>query len=432
MPILTKCRMQQLRFLIAAVTMIVALTGTTYAQSQVQVDIFGSQAAGSVKLAYPFPQLGSEVTRKLVEDRFNRVLLRDLSYAKIFTFVSLPPNVTTLDAAQRAGAQALLSIQINVEAGEYIVDARLFDVAARSAQMARRYRGSDNALSTIAHTIANDLVTYFNGKPGVFLSQIAFISNRSGTREVWIMDYDGSNQRRITNLGAITLTPSWSPDGERLAYTSFAKGTSDVYISSRRGGGRVRLRTGVNLNTSPVFSPDGREIAFVGSVNGNPDIYVIRDDSTNMRRLTSGNSIESTPSWSPTGRQIAFTSSRNGTPQIYVMDAEGSNVRRISFDGDWNDDAVWSPDGSHLAYTSRVNGRFQIRVMNLSAGESRIIAGEGSNEQPAWSPDGRSVVFMSNRSGRWQIYRVGVDGSDFVQLTTEGENSSPDWSQNIK
>lgn len=415
-----------------ALACFIALSGDLAAQTDIRTDIYGSQAAGSVKLAYPFPQLGGTVARATVDNRFNGVLLRDLNYSRIFAFVSLPPGVVTIDAAQRASAHALLLVQVNLQGEEYVIDARLVDVASKSTQMGKRYRGSEGALSTIAHKLANDIVLYFNGKPGIFLSQIAFTSDRTGSREVWIMDYDGSNQRQITTLGALTLTPSWSPDGERLAYTSFLKGTSDIYVSSRRGGGRVRLRTGVNLNTSPVFSPDGREIAFVGAVDGNPDIYVIRADGSNMRRLTSGSSIESTPSWSPTGRQLAFTSSRNGTPQIYVMDAEGSSVRRISYDGDWNDDAVWSPTGEYLAYTSRVSGRFQIRIMNVASGESRIIAGEGSNEQPAWSPDGRAIVFMSNRSGRWQVYRVNVDGTDFMQLTTEGENMSPDWSQNIQ
>jgi TolB protein len=393
--------LQRITFI--ALVAVVSLTRPLAAQQQVDVDIFGSQAASTIKLAYPFPQLGSEVSRATIDERFNGNLLKDLAFAEIFQFVSLPPGVATVESAQRAGAQALLQISFSVEAGEYIADVRLVDVGSKSLQMGKRYRGTEGSLSAIAHTIANELVLYFNGKPGVFLSQVAFISTRTGTEELWVMDYDGTNQRRITSLGALTLTPGWSPDGERLVYTSFSKGGSDIYISSRRGGGRIKLKSGVNLNVSPAFSPDGKEIVFVGSVAGNPDIYLMNTDGSNIRRLTSQNSIESTPSWSPTGRQIAFTSSRNGTPQIYVMDAEGSNVRRISFEGDWNDDAVFSPNGDFLAYTSRVSGRFQIRLMNVSTGQSKLLAGEGSNEQPSWSPDGRSIVFMSNRSGRYQI-----------------------------
>lgn len=414
-------------FFIALVSLF-ALAATARAQQQIGVDIYGNQAAGTLRIAVPFPAIGPEVGRAAVEQQFYRILLQDLAFSQIFSITAMPPGVSSAEAAQRAGAQALLNLDVQLDnEGQYVFEARLYDLSTNAIQMGRRYRGQPTALSRLAHTVANDLVRFFTGSKGLFLSQVAFISNRSGHREVWVMDYDGSNQRQITNHQNLTLNPSFSPDGERLVYTGFTRDASYLFIVARQGGGRVRIGTGVNLNTSPVFSPDGRDIAFVGSVAGNPDIYVIRDDGSNLRRLTSGNSIESTPSWSPNGRQIAFTSGRSGSPQIYVMDAEGTNVRRISFEGNWNDDAVWSPTGEMLAYTSRVGGRFQIRLMNVSTGESRLLAGEGSNEQPAWAPDGKSILFMSNRSGRWQIYRMGIDGRGLTQLTTQGENWSPDW-----
>lgn len=408
---------------------LLAFAGTAAAQQQIGVDIYGNQAAGTVRLAAPFPQLGQEVSRDAVGPQFYEPLLRDLAFSGFFAMVALPPGpATSAETAERAGAQALLQLSMELDTGgEYVVEARLWDLSAKAMQMGRKYRGAAGSLERIAHTLANDMVRHFNGTRGMFLSNIAFISDRSGTREIWLMDYDGTNQRKITNHQTLTLNPSFSPDGERLVYTGFTSDESHLYLVHRRGGGRVRLSTGLNLNTSPVFSPDGNTIAFVGSVRGNPDIYLIDDSGSNLRRLTSGSSIESTPSWSPTGRQIAFTSGRAGSPQIYVMDAEGTNVRRISHEGSWNDDAVWSPDGESLAYTSRVSGRFQIRLMNLITGESRLLAGEGSNEQPAWSPDGRWIVFMSNRTGRWQVYRMGIDGLGLIRLTSAGENWSPDW-----
>lgn len=402
------------------------------AQGQVAVTI--RQGAGTIAIAVPYPTLEGAVTAAAIGDPFFGPLQRDLAISGVFNLVALPPSTgASLESAKRAGAQTYLQLSIQQSPAEYVIDARLFDVASGTLQIKpRRYRGPEAALTRIAHTIANDLVRHFNGKPGIFMTQVAFVSTRDGAKEVFLMDYDGANQRRITSHGTLALNPDWSPDNERLVYTAFNKLASDLYIVNRRGGGRIRITTGVGLNTSATFSPDGKEIAFTGSVGGNPDIYVIRDDGGGRRRLTSTNSIESTPSWSPTGRQIAFTSSRNGTPQIFVMDAEGTNVRRISFEGEWNDDAVFSPDGQSLAYTSLVSGRFQIRIMDLARQQSRIIAGEGSNEQPAWSPDGRFLVFMSNRTGRWQIYRVASDGSDLKQLTELGENLAPDWSKRLE
>ena len=411
------------------------------AQTEIGETMDPNRAQSVARMAVPFPMTTPPATAtagipadpRIVRETFFSSLTRDIAYSGVFSIAPLPPNVAiTPEVARNAKANFLLMLVVYAEPAanelQYVVEARLLDLSG-GEQFGKRYRGSQAALTRTAHTLANDLLKFVNGTPGVFMSQIAFASNRSGFWEVYLMDWDGANQRRITNHGSLSILPSWSPDNERMVYTSFGNGTSDLYIVNRRGGGRTRLRTNVGLNVSATFSPVGNDIAFVGSINGNPDIYVMRDDGTNIRRLTSSNSIESTPEWSPSGRQISFTSGRSGTPQIYIMDAEGTNVRRISFDGDWNDDATWSPKGDQIAYTSRVAGRFQIRIFNVVTGQSRIVAGEGSNEQPTWSPDGEWIAFQSNRSGKWQVYRMRVDGTDRLQLTFEGENKEPDWSK---
>jgi TolB protein len=423
-------------------TALLLLTVRT-AQAQTQVDATVNQANSQAvaRIAVPFPTLApaaapasgvapAPITAQQVNDPFFAPLTRDIRDSGSFAIAVIPPNVAvTNDIIKAANADFLLKTNIYLEGQEFVIEARLLDRRGES-QLAKRYRGEAVALSRIAHMLANDLIRVVNGKPGIFLTQIAYASNRDGGPfEIYLMDWDGANQRRITSHGALSILPSWSPDNERMVYTSFAKGTSDMYIINRRGGARVRITSGLSLNTSATFSPISNDIAFVGSIAGNPDIYIIKDDGTNLRRLTTSPSIESTPEWSPNGRQISFTSGRSGSPQIYVMDAEGTNVRRISFEGEWNDDANWAPDGERLAYTSRVNGRFQIRVANLVTGENRVLAGEGSNEQPTWSPDGRWIAFQSNRSGKWQIYRMRADGSELMPLTFVGENKDPDWSK---
>ena len=416
---------------------LVFLTLPAFAQTEVGLQMDPNRASRVIRIAVPFPDLmppkatvaPSPVDTAEVRTAFFGPLTRDIAYSGVFAIAPLPPAVPiTPELLKRIEAQHHLKLNIWVENNEYVVEARLLDVAG-TAHLEKRYRSPAAALGRTAHMLANELLRAVSGSPGVFLSQIAFASNRTGNWEIWLMDWDGSNQRRITNHGALSILPSWAPDNERMVYTSFARGTSDMYVISRRGGKTTRIDSTLSLNTSATFSPVSNDIAFVGSTRGNPDIYLIKDDGTNLRRLTSSSSIESTPEWSPNGRQLSFTSGRSGSPQIYVMDAEGTNVRRISHDGNWNDDATWSPDGEKIAYTSRVNGRFQIRIANLITNESRIVAGEGSNEQPTWSPDGNWIAFQSNRTGKWQVYRMRVDGSDLLQLTFERENKEPDWSK---
>jgi len=408
-----------------------------FAQTEVHGTLNANQAANILRIAVPFPTLGPSTatpnavntTAEVVNEPFFAPLTRDIAWSGVFAIAPLPPGVPlTPELAKQVKADRMLRINIYQQDQDFVVEARYSDSTGTSI-LGKRYRGQAAALGRIAHTLGNDLVRAETGKPGIFMSQIAFASSRDGHWEIYLMDWDGSNQRRITTHKALSILPSWSADNERMVYTSFANGMSQMYIINRRGGGRIRVPTGLGLNTSATFSPIGNDIAFVGSVAGNPDIYLIKDDGSNIRRLTTSSSIESTPEWSPNGRQISFTSGRSGTPQIYVMDAEGANVRRISYEGEWNDDATWSPDGEQIAYTSRVNGRFQIRIANVVTRESQILAGEGSNEQPTWSPDGKWIAFQSNRTGRWQIYRMRVDGTDIMQLTSEGENKDPDWSK---
>lgn len=406
-----------------------ALAATTNAQQQVGVDIFGSQAAAAVRITVPFPTTKGILSAEVIRTPLFTPLMRDLAFSEVFAIIPVPADAApTVASAKTAGAQAFLAIEVGREGDEFLVEARLSETATGSVQLARRYRGPQASLTRIAHTLANDLVRFYNGRSGPFLTQIAYSSNASGHKEIWLMDYDGSNRRKLTSHNTIAITPDWSPDGEKIVYTGFSRISSDMYLINRRGGGLIKISTGLGLNTSPKYSPDGKEIVFVGSLNGNPDIYIIGADGKGLRHLTTENSIESSPAWSPTGRQIAFTSGRAGSPQIYVMDAEGTNVRRISFEGNWNDDPAFSPSGELLAYTSRVEGRFQIRIMNLATGESSVLAGEGSNEQPEWSPDGKSIVFASNRSGRWRIYRIALDGRNLTPLTDVGDDISPRWS----
>ena len=423
-----------MRYAIALTLLLSA--ATAFAQTDITTTMNPDQATQVVRLAVPFPALTppnaaptGAVDQQAVRTGFFGPLTRDIAYSGFMALAPLPPGVpVTSDLLKRINAQFHLQLNVWTEGPEYVVEARLIDPSGAS-QLTKRYRSPATALARTAHLLSNEIVKTLHGRPSVFLTQIAFASNRTGNWEIFLMDWDGANQRKITNHGALSILPSWSPDNERMVYTSFARGTSDMYVVNRRDGKRVRVNSDLALNTSATFSPISNEIAFVGSVAGNPDIYVIRDDGTNRRRLTSTSSIESTPEWSPNGRQISFTSGRSGSPQIYVMDAEGTNVRRISFDGTWNDDATWSPDGEKIAYTSRVNGRFQIRIANLITNESRIVAGEGSNEQPTWSPDGQWIAFQSNRSGRWQVYRMRIDGTDLLQLTFDAENKGADWSK---
>jgi TolB protein len=366
---------------------------------------------------------------------FQQTLDNDLAAAaplvvvdpKLYALVEDDPRPEVVNQRWRAiGAQFLLSGTVVRAGGQLVVEARLVDLVSGEFAFAKRYRAGVTASQVVAHTLANDIVQVFTGRPGPFLSRIGFISTRAGGPELWVMDWDGGNPKQLTKHGAIALAPAWSPDGRRMVFTSFLRGTPALFVLTPQEGYLRMLWDRGGVNSSASFSPDGSRVAFASSEDGNTDIYVVEVDGGTPRRLTSARGIDTQPAWAPNGRQIAFTSTRSGNPQIYLMDADGSNVRRLSFDGSFFDEATWSGEGTRLACTTKVGNRFQIATIDTVTGEQRVIPGPGNNESPCFSPDGSMLAFASDRTGTPQIFITDADGVP-RQLTREGANHSPTW-----
>ncbi|HEV2853619.1 MAG TPA: Tol-Pal system beta propeller repeat protein TolB [Thermoanaerobaculia bacterium] len=335
-----------------------------------------------------------------------------------------------LAAYRSTGNQVLLLGDLRAEGDRVVFEGRVLDLGSGQAVLAKRYRGPFNTSRRIGHTFADEVIRFLTGRPGIALSSIAFTSDRTGNKEIFVMDYDGADQRRITGHRSTSMSPAWSPNGGSLAYTSFFNGPPGIYLADIASGRKRPIVTSGSLNSSPSFAPDGRRVAFARSLEGNVEIFTADIDGGGLRRLTNSNAIDTNPAWSPKGGEIAFTSSRAGNPHVYLMDAEGANQRRLTFDGTYNDGASWSPEGDLIAYTSRRDGQFQIAVTNVVTLETRVLtSGPGENESPAFSPDGRKIAFTSRRGGSKQIYVMDVDGSNIHQLTTEGSNDLADWSR---
>ena len=335
-----------------------------------------------------------------------------------------------LAAYRSTGNEVLLLGDVRAEGDRIVFEGRVLDLGSGQAVLAKRYRGPFNVSRRIAHTFADEVIRFLVGKPGIALSSIAFSSDRTGNKEIFTMDYDGADQRRVTGHRSTSMSPAWSPNGSSLAYTSFFNGPPSLYLADVASGRKRPIITSGSLNSSPSFASDGRRVAFARSLDGNIEIFTTDIDGGNMRRLTNSNAIETNPAWSPKGGEIAFTSSRAGNPHIYLMDAEGANQRRLTYDGTYNDGAAWSPEGDLIAYTSRRDGRFQIAITNVVTLETQVLTtGAGESESPTFSPDGRKIAFTSKRGGSKQIYIMDLDGGNLRQVTTEGNNDLADWSR---
>lgn len=396
-----------------------------------------------MKLAIPAFQGTGQLTGQArgAGTEIEETLRRDLDISGYFEIQG--PNVLSglpltgnvqqnLPTYRSTGNEVLVLGDLKTEGDRIVFEGRALDLGSGQAVVAKRYRGPFPVSRRMAHTFADELIRFLVGKPGIALSQIAFTSDRTGNKEIFVMDYDGADQRRITGHRSTSMSPAFSPSGGAIAYTSFFNGPPGIYLADLGSGKKRPIVASGSLNTSPSFSPDGRRVALARSLEGNVEIFSADVDGGNLRRLTNSNAIDTNPAWSPKGGEIAFTSSRAGNPHLYLMDAEGANQRRLTFDGTYNDGASWSPDGDLIAYTSRRDGQFQIAVTNVGTLETRVLtSGPGENESPAFAPDGRKIAFTSRRGGSKQIYVMDLEGGNLRQLTTEGNNDLADWSRSI-
>src|SRR5436305_386866 len=270
------------------------------------IDHGGAQR--KIKLAFPafrsLSPLAGEVGGAARE--LEATVRRDLDTSGYFTIqgpealsgLALSGDVQKdLGAYRSTGNEVLLLGDLRSEGDKLVFEGRVLDLGSGQAVLAKRYSGPSSVGRRMAHTFADEVIRFLVGKPGIALSEIAFSSDRTGNKEIYVMDYDGENQRRITGHRSTSLSPAWSPNGESIAYTSFFNGPPALYLADLGSGRKRPMITSGSLNTSPSFAPDGRHIAFARSLDGNVEIFTADLDGGNLRRLTNSPAIATNPAW---------------------------------------------------------------------------------------------------------------------------------------
>jgi len=368
------------------------------------------------------------------------VIISDLKYSRVFSplpedyykwIKPLDPENIIFRDWESIQAKLLLSSEMSQnEDGSFLFEAKIYDVKSTRFIKGKKYQSDQELLRLVGHKISNEFMKIYGESP-IFTTKIVFISNRDGNDELYMMDYDGHNQIRLTFNKTRDYMPAWSTDGKTIVYTAYNNEKAALYLYNPFEGQRS-LITDHGTSFGADFSYNGEKIAFCSTEDeSNSEIYVSDSSGKGIKRLTYNNAIDTAPSWSPNNREIAFTSDRLGSPQIYIMDAEGSNVRRRSFGGNYHDAPAWAPTGDRIVYVSRVAAVFDLYVLNLRTDRIiKLTEGYSRNESPSWSPDGRHIIFSSNRTGTIQIYSIDYDGSHMRRLTSQGENKLPNWSRN--
>ncbi len=326
---------------------------------------------------------------------------------------------------------------------------------ATAQVLGNRYVGelSETGARKIAHYFAADILKQF-GVKSLAGSRIIFVSDRTGPRklsdgtsvpvkEIWSMNYDGSNQRQLTRYNSLSFTPAVSADGKLLAYTNYPPNSGNPVLKIQSlEDGRQSLYTEYksSILATPEFSPDGQHLYFSTVVDKDQQICVTDLKGGGFTRLSRVAAIETSPRVNPKNpNQILFISGRSGREQLWMMNANGQDLEMISDGEGYVSNPAWRDDGQFIAFAWTKGfeyGQFNIFVMSMKDRVPiQLTHGNASkNENPWWAPDGLHIVYGSTPrgGGHAQIFTMLADGTHVSQpLTTKGNNSQPVWVKGI-
>jgi TolB protein len=421
--------MRRLLRLVPAFAGLVAGALVLPAAAQMRIDVSG---VGATQLPIAIASFASDA--RLPQD-VAAVVRGDLARSGAFRVID--PAQTVSDTApvdfaglRSRGAETFVAGSVaRLADGRYDIRYRLYDAVKQTPIAGESVVAPEADLRLAGHRIADAIFEKLTGEKGVFSTRIAFVSKQGTRFRLNVADWDGENVQSPLVSPEPIISPSWSPDGGRLAYVSFEQKKPVVYVHTLATGQRVAVANFKGSNSAPAWSPDGRTLAVALTLNGLSQIYLINAaDGANARRLTSSNAIDTEPVFSPDGRTLFFTSDRGGSPQIYRMPVNGGDATRVTFGSSYNVSPRVSPDGRSLAFLTRRDGRFFVGMKDLAGGNESVLTDGGQEESPSFSPNGRWIMYATQQGGRDSLMAISVDGRVRQRLSSSlGDIREPSW-----
>jgi TolB protein len=403
------------------------------ARAQLHVEIAG---VGSNQIPVAVAAFADE---SMAPEQVSAIIRADLERSGVFKVIDThQPIAETANvdyaAWKASGADALVvgSVQ-KLADGRLAVRYKLLDTIKGGQLSSLSDAVQPRSTRLQAHRIADDVYEKLTGVRGIFATRIAYVSEnrRAHDYRLEVADADGEDVHVAVRSNEPIISPSWSPDGTKVAYVSFEQKKPVIYVQDLITGQRRVISNQKGNNSAPTWSPDGSTVALALSKDGNTEIYAVGADGGNLRRLTNNPTIDTEPQYSADGQTIYFTSDRSGGPQIYKMSASGGNASRVTFNGPYNISPRVSADGKTLAWVSQRGGVFSLYAMDLASGQELRLA-DGATE-PSFSPNGKYIMYATNSGGQRSLAVVSVDGRVKQRLTTQAGNiREPNWGPFMK
>lgn len=415
--------------------LIVLLLLPIIGRAELTVEVVGG-AAQQIPIAI-VPFASTATTTPVQQDNLANVIGADLRLSGLFRVLETrgvanqphtPSEVKYNDWAS-IQAQALTIGTVESLPGNRLkVSFRLFDVLKQNQLLAMEFNIAPTQQRATAHRIADMIYEKLTGQKGVFATRIAYVNKENGRYSLQVADADGFNPQTVVSSKEPLISPSWSPDGTKLAYVSFEKKKPVIFVQSLVSGQRIVLANFKGNNSAPAWSPDGTKLAIVLTYSANSQIYVINADGTGLQQVSFSSGIDTEPEWSPDGASIYFTSNRGGGPQIYRMPASGGEAKRVTFEGSYNVSPHLSTDGKLLTFIKQGATGFKVAVQDLATGQVQTLSDTSQDESPSFAPNGRMILYATNIGGRGTLAAVSVDGRVKQRLRdTGGDVREPSW-----
>ncbi len=413
----------------ALLFLLTLVVGATAARAQMTIDVVGVGAN-----QYPIAIANFEVSGQVPSSVVN-VIRDDLQRSGVFRLVdsgtTLGENGTiNFDALRTRGADAIVGGNVTARPdGRFDIRYRLTDAVRQLNLGGEAIIANGDNLRYAGHRISDFIYEKLTGEKGVFTTRIAFVTRQANRYRLNISDWDGQNAQASLTSSEPIISPSWSPDGKRIAYVSFETRKPVVYVHTLSTGQRIPVANFKGSNSAPAWSPDSKTLAVALTREGASQIYLVSaDGSTAPRKIVSSSGIDTEPAFAPDGANLYFSSDRGGSPQIYRIRIDGGAAERITFDSAYNVSPRISPDGRTLAFVTRRKGSHFIALKDLQSGNENILSDGGQEESPSFAPNGRWLMYATRVNGRDTLMAASVDGRIKQRLTADsGDIREPTW-----